>query len=97
MLQGRSHHTNTTPSLNYSEFIFLQPQNIRLLTHSIVEAIQTQCPTMQDDAMVVEERFATAFGLFAKCHNAYAQARGMSSEEIEELGMYTNIQDTINT
>ncbi len=47
---------------------------------------------MQDDAMVVDEQFATALGRFAKCHNA-----GQGYELRGDRGASYVYQDTINT
>ena len=62
-----------------------------MITSSIIEATQEQCPEVVDDAECVSDQFKKLFTLFAGCHNLYSSADTMDESEITRLGTYGDL------
>ena len=69
----------------------LQQPNITLITSSLIEATQEQCPEVVDDAEGVSGQFRKLFTLFAGCHNLYSSADSMGESEVTRLGTYGDL------
>ncbi|XP_070573861.1 uncharacterized protein [Ptychodera flava] len=69
----------------------LKPKNINKICATVVNCVQSMCPSLIDMAHEIHDLFEPLLLKFSRCHSLYSVSRPLSPSEISEFGH--NVED----
>ena len=63
------------------------------LCETIVTTTKNVCPSLENEAVVIQRKFETLLTLFSKCHCKYNSSEPVEDAEIDVLGKNTHTQN----
>ena len=68
------------------KYIYFQGHNIKSLCQTIVTTTRGTAPSLEAEAVVIQNKFETLLTLFSKCHSKYNSSEAVEDTEIDLLG-----------